>query len=282
MKTRSASFLAFNVIALVIFYAPLLELLKLSFHEGLYSHVLLIPLLCGYLIYLKRKEIFSNIEYSFEVAIIPVIGISLYLIGGNYGARFTQNDHLSLMAFSAVIFWTGGFILFYGSRALRNAAFPILILFFMIPVPDMVMEKIIVFLQWCSAAVAYGLFKLTGVPFARDGNMFHLPGLSIEVAAQCSGIRSSLVLFIVSLLLGNLFLKSWWKKIILTLIVLPITVFKNGLRIVVLSMLGAYVDERVLSSALHRQGGIPFFLFALMLLTAVLWFLRRSENKLSE
>jgi exosortase/archaeosortase family protein len=103
--------------------------------------------------------------------------------------------------------------------------------------------------------------------------------LSVEVAKQCGGIRSSLVLFIVSLLMGHMFLSSWRRKFILSLWVLPITIVKNAIRIVTLTLLGVYVDPRILESTLHRRGGIPFFIVALSLLGVVLWFLRRSENR---
>ena len=99
------------------------------------------------------------------------------------------------------------------------------------------------------------------------------------MAKQCGGIRSSLVLFIVSILAGHLFLVSWKRKILLSLFVLPITIVKNSIRIVTLSLLGAYVDPRILDSAAHRRGGIPFFVVALSLLGIVLWLLRRSECK---
>jgi exosortase len=149
----------------------------------------------------------------------------------------------------------------------------------MVPVPGFLMDRIILLLQICSAEVSYGFFKLTGVPIFREGFTFHLPGLSVEVAKQCGGIRSSLVLCIVSILAGHLFLSSWRRKFILSLWVLPITIVKNAVRIVTLTLFGVYVDPRILDSTLHQRGGIPFFLVALSLLGVVLWFLRRFESR---
>jgi exosortase len=141
------------------------------------------------------------------------------------------------------------------------------------------MERFILLLQTCSAEVSYGIFKLTGIPIFREGFRFDLPGLSVEVAKQCGGIRSSLVLFIVSLLAGHLFLTSRRNKFILLLWVLPITIVKNAIRIVTLSLIAVYVDPRVLESTIHRRGGIPFFILALSLLGVVIWWLMRSENR---
>ena len=103
--------------------------------------------------------------------------------------------------------------------------------------------------------------------------------MSIEVAKQCSGIRSSLGLFITAVLAGHLFLKTFQKKVVLALLVFPITVLKNGFRIVTLSSLAVYVDEKFLTqSFLHHSGGFLFYIPALLLLGIVVWWLRKLEH----
>jgi exosortase len=280
MTPRNILFIFFNVIAIVMFYAPMKELITLSFHNELYSHIVLIPLISGYFIYSARKKIFSNMDYSFTAgSILIFIGIILYLTGRSQGGNFNQNDYLSLMTFAALVFWLGGFALFYGLQSLRNARFPFLFLIFMIPIPTLILEKIILLLLKGSAETAYGIFNLTGVPIYREGFIFHLPGVSVEVAEQCSGIRSSIALFITSILAGHFFLKTGWRKGALSLAVFPITIFKNAVRIVTLTLLSVYVDESFLTdSFLHRNGGIFFFILALSLLVPILWLLRKSER----
>ena len=280
MTGRNVLFFLFMGLSILLFFAPLKLLVESSFGNELYSHIILIPLVTVYLIFTRRREIFP--ESSFSIipgSVLIVAGVVFYLVGRGKDADLDLNDFLSLMAFAAVICWIGGFILFYGLETTRLAFFSLLCLLFMIPVPDSLMERIIVLLQVCSAEVSYWFFKLIGVPIFREGFIFHLPGLSVEVAQQCGGIRSSLVLFIVSLLAGHLFLTSWKRKVLLSLSVLPITIVKNSIRIVTLSLIGAYVDPRILSSTLHRRGGIPFFIVALTIFGAVLWLLRRSERR---
>jgi exosortase len=148
----------------------------------------------------------------------------------------------------------------------------------MIPVPAFIMEEIIVFLQIGSTEFANLLFWLSQTPYYREGFVFHLPGISVVVAPECSGIRSGLALFITALLAGYLFLDSGWRRIILVLCVFPITMLKNGIRITSLTLLGTYVDPRILQSSLHREGGIPFFIVALLLMAPILYFLRKSEG----
>lgn len=281
LTTRNISFLVFNIIGLFLFYEPLKELIGLSFHEELYSHIPLIPLVSLYFICLNRKMVSSNVTYSYQTGVpVVVAGALFYLLGRSYAIELNQNDYLSLMMFAAVTWFEGSFILFHGIRAFRKGVFPLLFLVLMIPIPTAIIEPLILLLQTGSAHAAYGILKVTGVPVFREGYVFSLSGIVVEVAEQCSGIRSSLALFITSILAGHLFLRTGWKRIVLALSVFPITIFKNGVRIVTLSLLGAYVDKTFLTDSwLHRSGGIVFFILALILLAPVLWFLSKTEKK---
>ena len=277
---RNVLFLPFCVLAFLMAYSSIKDLYTSSSHREYYSHIVLIPLISIYLIYQNRRGIFSEQKYSFNVGIpLLLVSVLLYFFGQNFENQLNQNDFTSIVALSAVVFINGAFILLYGIQAFKEAIFPLLFLIFIIPVPSTLMDSIIYFLQVGSTEFTNVLFMATGVPFMREGFVFHLPGMSVEVAKQCSGIRSGLALFITALLAGYLFLNTWWKKVILAICIFPITMFKNGIRIVTLTLLGTYVDPRILQSSLHREGGIPFFIVALVLLAPVLYFLRKTEGQ---
>ncbi|OHE21913.1 MAG: hypothetical protein A2X92_00750, partial [Syntrophus sp. GWC2_56_31] len=206
-----------------------------------------------------------------------------YFVGRGVGAGSNQNDLTAIVALAVVVFINGGFIVAYGSPAFKAALFPLLFLTFMIPIPSALMDGIVYFLQVGSTEFTHMLFLATGVPFLREGFVFHLPGMSIEVAKECSGIRSSLALLITAILAGHLFLETGWKKVILAVLIIPVTMFKNGIRILILTLMGTYWDPRWLtSSSLHRDGGILFFILALTLMAPILYFLRKSEERRGE
>ena len=279
INKRNILFLLLSIGAVGMIYTPLRGLLANPTRSEYYSHILLIPQVSGFFLYMGRKEIFSNLKYSYNIGIpLLIIGVLLYMIGWFKGQSLTQNDYASLTTFSVILSWIGGFILFYGTQAFRMAIFPLLFLVFMIPIPSILMEKMISILLAGSTAATHMLFNFTGIPFLKEGSVFHLPGMSIQVAKECSGIRSSLGLFITGILAGHLFLRTGWKKLILVLFVYPITVLKNGIRIVTLSSLAVYVDERFITqSFLHRSGGFLFYIPALILLGIVIWWLRKTE-----
>jgi exosortase len=277
---RSLLLLVFTTLVILFFYGPLVELFKLSFHDGLHTYIPLVLLASAFLVYLNRKNIFTDNKYSFYAGILLIsLGVLLHMFGEKNTSHLNNSDYLSVMTFAALICWAGGFVTFFGTNAFRKASFPLLFLIFMVPVPTALLEVVISLLQRGSTEATYGILKLTGVPLYREKFTFYLPDISIEVARGCSGIRASISLFITTILAGHLFLDKTWSKILLVISTYPITIVKNGLRIATLSLFANYVDPRVLTGWLHSCGGIPFFVLALGLLALILWGLRKIEKR---
>ena len=183
------------------------------------------------------------------------------------------------MTLAAYLVWVSGFIFSFGYKAFKKTLFPNLFLLFIIPIPTIILDEFIFYLQSGSAEVVEGMFGLLGLSFVRDGFVFQLPGVTIEVAKQCSGIRSTLALVITCVLASHIFLRGTWQRLLLILCIFPVTVIKNGIRIVTLTLLGMYVDMGFLTGGfLHKSGGFVFFIPALLLIGVIIWGLRRSEK----
>ena len=279
-KRRNRMFLLFSATVFILFSLPLYSLIRFALGDDTFSYIPLIPLVSAYLFWEKRKEIFSGREQWYPIGRALIAGaIILYIYGAIQAGRLSENTHLTVMSLSLVACWIGGVLFFYGPGTWRAGAFPLVFLIFMIPIPGMILDPIVSMLQRGSAEVSYGFFRMIGVPVYRDGFLFNLPGLTIEVAKQCSGIRSSLSLLLISIITGHIFLKRGWSKGILCFSVVPITIFKNGVRIVSLSLLAAYVDRRIFESELHRSGGIIIFGLALLLFGGVFWAVKKAERR---
>ena len=281
LNLRNLYFLSSIILFLAIFYSPLKQLAGLSFESELYSHFLLIPVVSLFFLWVNRKALFERVSYSFKAGFpIVLAGILIFgIVESNY-FQLNQNDYLSLMMFAMLACILGIFLVFFGSRSFRKALFPLLFLIFIIPIPTLILDPLIRILQVGSAHFTYVIFKIIGLPVFRDGMVFELPGIAIEVAKECSGIRSSLALVITSIIAGYLFLQTGWKRIVLVLSIFPVTILKNAIRITTLSLLAIYVDIGFLTGGfLHRGGGILFFLLALTLLAPVLLFLKKTEKK---
>src|SRR5215472_1476888 len=276
---RGVLFALIVALTLAMSWTSLTTLLRLSFREEQYSHILVIPQISAFLFYLERRRIFSHLATQRPVGFgLLSAGFFFYWFGLHHSASLSENDRLAMAVFPVVLIWIGGFVLSYGLRAFQAALFPLLFLFLMVPLPDFFLNRVIYWLQVGSAEVTYALFQLVDVPVVRTGLVFALPGITIEVAQECSGIRSSMALLITSLFAGHVLLRSVWRKATLTVATLPLFFIKNGIRIVTLSLLTVYVDPSFLAGRLHNQGGIVFLLLALGMLLPVLWWLRRSER----
>jgi exosortase C (VPDSG-CTERM-specific) len=274
---RFAGWCAYLVILCGAFALQLREFVTYAADSDVHSYVLLIPFVTAYLIYIRWKELSRELRTSW--------GYALLLTAAGTGAlfaslRFTdlgENDHMTLIALSFVCFVIAGVFLFLGSKWARSAMFPLFFLAFMIPLPEAAIDSLENASKVASAEVANWLFLLTGTPFLRSGVDFQLPGIAITVAKECSGIRSSLVLAITSLLAANVFLRTTWRRALLVGVVIPLGLLRNGTRILVISLLCVHIGPHMINSVIHRRGGPFFFAVSLIPLFLLLWWLRRSE-----
>jgi exosortase len=267
------------VLSIAFFWKPCVALVRFSLVNDNASHIILIPFISAWLIYIEQKQIFRRVSFDYSFAgVLFTISAVTYIWTFRSPASWTQADLLAGFALALVLLWISGFVLFFGRAALKNAPFPLLFLFLTIPLPDALLNRSIYFLQKGSADVAEMIFDLVGVPALREGFVFHLAHFNIEVAKECSGIRSSLALLILALVVGHLLLHTLWRQAVLVIAGLLIMVVKNGIRIATLTILAQYVDPGFLYGRLHREGGVVFFLLGLVLLLPILWLLQRSEK----
>lgn len=269
-------FVLFVLASVFVYWTPLKQLIRFSLTRDYGSHIPLVVPASAYLICLNRREIFSKFHSNF------VVGTSLLLAAATLGwvahnHSCVDGDYLSVEILTLIVLWISGFILCYGSHALRAARFPLLFLLWMVPIPDFLLDEVINVLQAGSAAVAYWLFRALHVPVLQQGFVLLLPRLEIEVAKECSGIRSSVALLITTLLAGQFVLRSIWRKSVLMLSALPILILKNGVRIVTISLLTIDVDRRFLHGPLHTSGGIVFYLLGLLALLPILVLLKKGD-----
>ena len=258
------------LISAAVFYPWLRQVIALSLDDGRYSHIILVPVISAFVFYLERRRIFSGARFCPKIG-LPMVAVALLALGMVHSA--------SLAMLAIVGAWAGGFALCYGAHALRSAFFPLGLLLLTAPVPSPWMDKVITLLQWGSAEATYRLFLLVGQPVFRDGVVFELPGVGIEIAKECSSIHSAWALLITGLLVGHLFLKSLWAKVSLTILTVPIAMLTNAVRIVTIWELATRVDPGFLYGDLHRNGGILFSLISLSILVGFLAMLRGLEAR---
>jgi exosortase len=266
-------------VSLVIFFVPLRSFVSLAISDERYSYTLPIPLISVFLVWLKKESIFSNKPRylgAFELSLLTIAALLASLVGA--ASLLGRSVGLSLDLLALLLSWVAVFASCYGAESLKAAAFPAAFLLLMIPLRGSAMDDIVFFLQQASADATAHLFRIIGVPFLRTGFQFSLPGVDIEVAQECSGIRSSASLFVCSLLVGHLFIRTTWRGACFVLLMVPVAILKNAIRIVTLSWLALHVDPGFLYGSLHHRGGPVFAVPAIGMMGLILWVLRKSET----
>jgi exosortase len=271
-------FAVFVLASGLIFWKIWAALIEYSLQNESASHILLIPAIAFLLLFFERKRIFQESDFAIGPGLaLVLVAVGLFWVAGRISP--TGNDRLSLQAMSVVWLWIGGFVSCYGLRVFRAAMFPLLFLLLMVPWPAVVLDRVIRWLQEGSTDVTFAIFKALGIPVFREGFVLTVPGVAIEVASECSGIRSSMALLITCLLAAYLYLRTSWKILFFALLVIPFSIIKNGIRIATLTLLSLYVDPSFLRGNLHRDGGFVFFLLALAIMFPILRLLEKSEKR---
>jgi exosortase C (VPDSG-CTERM-specific) len=280
-RGRLLGCLGFCVLLTAAFIKPLCSLAAHSVNTGLDSYILLVPLISAFVIFARRKQ-FPAIDKSSPLFATVFLGGGLAALAGAWilgapAAPISHNDYLALMTLSFVSLLTATGFAFLGAKWMISAAFPIAFLIFMVPLPDQAVVWLETAYKFASADAAQLFFSLSGTPVSRDGTVFQLPGILFEVAQECSGINSSLALFITSLVASYMLLKSPWRRALLVAFVIPLGILRNGFRILVIGLLCVHVGPQMIHSIIHTHGGPLFFALSLIPLVLLLGYLRSQE-----
>lgn len=227
------------------------------------SHGFLVPIFAGYLVWARREKI-RNTEIAPAWIGVPVIAVGLaFLLLGDLGAE------LFISRFSFVILLTGFTLCFGGWDLLRQLRFPLLVLLIAIPIPAILLNKVTLPLQMLASKMASDILPLFGVPVLREGNVIDLPTMKLEVAEACSGIRSLVSLFAISIFYGYFALNSNLRRFVLILFSVPIALAVNSLRIVGTGLAVQYWDPEKALGFFHEFSGWVMFLVSLACLFCV-------------
>ncbi len=282
---RLVSYFVYVAVLSLACSGSLVELGRYALKKDLHSYILLIPLVSLYLASLKRgslpQERWSTTAGAMGVALIFALAGAALFFGPSLagGAEWSQSASMTQVAASYALMLVAGGFAFLGSGWMRLLAFPFAFLVFMVPLPDVALIYFEDLLMRASVGLTHVLFQWAGTPVLRNGQVVELPGMTLEVARNCSGIRSSLVLFITSLIASYLFLSSSWHRGLLVAMVIPLGILRNAIRVLVIGQLCVHIGPHMIDSWIHHKGGPLFFAVSLApLFAAAAWFRHRETR----
>ncbi len=230
-----------------------------------YSHAYLIPLISLFIAWQRKNEL-ARLEFAgswLGVAIV-VLGVFLGLVG-QLGSVFTLQQIGLVTAIVGVV------IALTGLAALRLLWMPLLLLYFVIPLPNFLQVKLSSGMQLISSEIGVWFLRMIGVSVYLEGNVIDLGVYQLQVAEACDGLRYLYPLLTLGLVLAYFYKGAMWKRVAIFLSAIPITIFMNSLRI---ASIGVMVDNWGIGMAegfLHDfQGWVVFMAsFGLMVLLMI-------------
>jgi exosortase len=202
---------------------------------------------------------------------VLVCAVLLRYTAGLAAELFTMR--LSLLAALAALV-----AFFAGLRQLKHWWLPGALLLLSIPIPAVLLNSLAFPLQLQASSMGAQLLESRQVPVVLAGNVIHLPGQSLFVTEACSGLRSLTALVALGVLVGGIWLRTWWARILLLLVAVPVAMAVNVLRVFLTGYLSYYLSPSLGSGFMHYTEGWALFVVAFIILGGMAWGLARMES----
>ncbi|MBI1353825.1 MAG: exosortase [Acidobacteria bacterium] len=248
-----APIVAIGALLVALFWSVVPSMVEVWMTDEAYSHGLLIPPLAGYIAWIQRDKILAEpARQDARGLLVTALGC-LVLLVGKLGAEFF------LTRISIVIILCGLILTFWGFRRLTQLSFSLVLLATMVPIPQILYNKMATPLQLFSSTVASDFLQLVGIPVYRDGNIMNLANISLGVAEACSGLRSMSSLTVLGLVVGYFTCRTTPIRALLVVLAIPTAIFMNVVRIVATALM-ARADPALAEGFFHSFSGWIVFL----------------------
>ncbi len=201
-----------------------------------------------------------------------VAAVLLRYLSGLAAELFTMRMSLVGAALALVIYVRG-------VRQLLAWWLPILLIGLSVPLPSVVLGSLALPLQFKASQWGAWMLEARNVPVRLEGNVLYLPGRSLFVTEACSGLRSLTALLALGLLIGGLWLRTWWGRSLLVMLAIPVAMVLNAVRIFLTGFLVHFVDPRLAEGVMHYSEGWAMFVVAFAILGVLTWVLGVAERR---
>ncbi|MFM2123631.1 MAG: hypothetical protein RL328_82 [Acidobacteriota bacterium] len=252
--------LAWFAAILVATYFPILRRMVDQWtYDDDVSHGFFVPIVAGYVAWQRREQILAIKAKPawWGLGLLVWSGIQAYI--GILGAELFLQRTAFLEALLGMLLVLGG------TALVRELAFSLLLLPFMIPIPAVIYNQITFPLQLFASQVAEYCLMLINIPVLREGNVLELASQKLSVAEACSGIRSLLMLTFLSLVYAYVFDKKVWMRWVLFVCTIPIAIVANAGRVTITGILSE-IDPELATGIFHETEGFVIFAIALAML----------------
>ncbi|HOD35377.1 MAG TPA: VPLPA-CTERM-specific exosortase XrtD [Syntrophales bacterium] len=259
-----------------MYYSAYTWLIQRDWPREDYNYCYLIPLVVLYLIWEKKDELAAEQAVpSWGGLLFLIPGLLLFWVGELAGEMYSL--YISSWLVAVGIFW-----MHIGWRKLKVIAFALFMALTMFPLPNFLNTKLTFGLKLISSQLGVALIHLYGLSAYREGNVIDLGFTQLQVVDACSGLRYLFPLLVLGILLAYFYRAALWKRLVLVLSTIPLTIITNSLRIALTGIIYKYWGAAAAEGFFHGFSGWLIFMFTLGVLLAEIWVLRRIAPGPSE
>jgi exosortase D (VPLPA-CTERM-specific) len=259
----------YAILLAVMYYSTYDWLIRIDWSRDDYNYCYLIPLVVLYLIWEKRNK------WSVEPAVpcwggllIMAPGVLLFWFGELAGELFSI--YISSWLAVVGILWAHN-----GWRKLKTMTFPLFMSLFLFPLPHFINTKLTFSLKLLSSEIGIKIIQLFGMSAYREGNVIDLGFTKLQVVDACSGLRYLIPLFIMGVLMAWFYRAALWKRIVIALSSIPLSIATNSLRIALTAVLYQSIGPVAAEGFFHDFEGFVIFIFSFVVLLCEIWVLRK-------
>jgi exosortase D (VPLPA-CTERM-specific) len=237
-----------------------------------YSHAVLIPFIAAFLAW-RRRDVLGRIGFtgSWGGCCLVAGGIGLLLLGRAAALLVLQQYALLVVIYGLAL-------ALLGWNAFKRLGMPLLLLLFMVPLPQFLLQNLSAQLQLLSSQIGVALIRLLGISVYLDGNVIDLGSYKLEVAEACSGLRYLFPLMTMGLIMAYLFQAPGWQRGLVFLSSIPVTVLMNSFRIGMIGALVEYWGPGMARGFVHDAEGWVVFMASVGVLLLEMWLLTRLRR----
>jgi len=258
-----------GLLIVVLFHSALGYTIEVWLNREEYSHGLLIPAISIFLIWQKKNEIASiPLEKSWVGFLVIVVGLFLFFLGELSSLFIIQQYAMLLVIFGVV--WSVA-----GTKYLKQIWVAILFLFFAIPLPSFFFNRLSSQLQLWSSELGVSLIRACDISVFQEGNVIDLGAMQLQVVEACNGLRYLFPLMSLAFMCAYFFKAAFWKRAVVFLSSIPITILMNSFRIGVIGVTVEYFGKEAAEGFLHDFEGWIVFMACTAILLAEMWVLAK-------
>jgi exosortase D (VPLPA-CTERM-specific) len=253
--------IAVALVSILPFWDGLTDMWNAWLNYPEYSHSLLVPPIAAFLVWQQKDALeLETFEGSWRGVVLVACG-GMLLVLGQLGTIYIIVEYAYLITLYGLV------LAFTGNKAFRLIAVPLFVLFFMIPLPSFVFSNLSSELQLLSSVIGVWFMRLFGISVFLEGNVIDLGGYKLQVAEACDGLRYLFPLLTLGFLMAYFYKGALWKRIVLFLSSIPVTVFMNSFRIGTIGLMVEHWGIGMAEGFLHEfQGWVVFMASAALML----------------